>query len=311
MRRKQTHSRSWLIVGLTAIIVVLVAVLAFVLGQKSNQTTTKQAGDSADKSAKVATSASSRSTRKAPKTSQLTTTLRQLTQVAGEDTATRTNGGDITYSQFYQSKGTWYWNLTSSKRGQLEVGKIAGVTQKGSTQRLNVTSQIYHPGTAYVLDFSWLDQSAGRYHLNTSFESINGDYTLGQTETVDQTPNKDIAMLVTLGSGVGEESEETRTNGGDITYSSFVQDDNGTWYWYLESSKRGLIESGKVAHIATDGNGNPAKLTIEDELGNSGSYTLTIAYKSDDDGEGEYRLDTSHESIHGYYEIQDYDSDDD
>lgn len=297
--------------------IILTLIVVFALGQHfSGQATSKST--SAPKAEKVtksttnaASSAASSSTTATATSSshsadpQVTDALKDLTQVAGENTETQT-GGRVTYSRFYQAQGTWYWEMTAdTQTAPVEVAEVTGATREGETLNLAMTSQVYQPNHPYKLAFHWLDQDAGEYNLHTDFKSINGNYTLGQTGEVAQAQNDTASMAWTLGSGEGVEDDSTLTDHGAVTYSDFTQDSHGDWYWELTSDKRGEVEWGKVTAIRTQ-DGIPVRLQVRSEMEKSQGQTYTVNVQFNDDLT-QYHLTTAQDQINGRYNIDEDD----
>lgn len=297
--------------------ILLALIVVFALGQHFNRTTTTAKRSHAPKAEKVekssprvasSTTASSsvQGVATTPKTADqhLTRVLSNLTQIAGENAETR-SGGRTTYSRFYQTQGTWYWEMTANtQNAPVEVAKVTGATQDGRLLKLDMTSQVYHPDQTYRLEFQWLDRAAGEYKLHTTFENIDGNYTIGETEDVADAENDTASMSWTLGSGEGIEDESTRTDNGATTYSDFTQDDDGDWYWTLSSDKRGNVEFGKVTDIQTQ-DGVPVELRIQSKLDKSYGTTYTVHVSYNDDLTS-YHLVTAQDNINGKYTIDDY-----
>lgn len=294
----------WGIAGLLVVAMVFVAGIKASNHQSEAKSSTpkpekteKSQPAASSSSSSVAVSASSAS----DSSSELDDLLSPLTATAGEDSDTRT-GGDVTYSCFYRKSGTWYWQLSSDNRGMVEVGEVRSVKSDGDKEVLAMTSRSAEPGATYNLEFHWLDQSQTRYQVHTDFESINGNYTIGQLEDHSDSETQDAMMMRTLGSGTGKENASTRTNGGEVTYSYFFSDGDD-WYWELSSEKRGDIEFGKVISIERS-NGSPSAIKIRSEQPDSEGdvYTLSIDFN---DNNMSYTLSTNYDNIYGSYSITD------
>ncbi|WP_283680102.1 hypothetical protein [Lentilactobacillus sp. Marseille-Q4993] len=175
--RNQAQHGRWqkrVLAILGGVIVVLAIWLAFALGS-SNKDANK-----ADMQPKAtATKKPSKPKKLALKPGEV---LGNLTERATENQDSVT-GGDPTASQFYKSGNNWYWKLTSNNRGEVEVGKITGIKKSGSDYQLKTTSQVYEQGTKYTLTLHWLDKGKQEYNVHTDFKSINGNYTVGGSQT--------------------------------------------------------------------------------------------------------------------------------
>lgn len=287
-------------------IIVIIGV-AFFLGLSiaGHQSATPESSTATSSKVKVQSSHKVASSRRPDSTGDVDV-LSDLTEKAGENASTRTNDNEKTYSQFKQQNGTWYWWLTSSKRGTIEVGEVRSVAKDGQTAQLKMKSEYYDQGTNYTLAFHWLAGSNTQYNLNTDFKQINGDYTLGDTED-DVTPAKDVnlqdVIQSTVGRGMGYEDASTQTNGGDQTTSSFNgmnPSGNGRyahWYWDFSSKKRGPIIHAMIGSVKVDYAGNPTSFEMSD-MEKQKDFTVNVSY---DWSSNTYHLWTSYQNIDGRY----------
>lgn len=324
MRRQQTSKpKRGLIVGLSAVIVVLVVVIGVLLlntvgaqHQAAKQTTRTNRHSTKYSAMKVTKSSDS-------KTDDTTTTdanssstdseqgidslLSDFSQSACEDPATRTNGGDITYSQFYYSNddANWHWRFWSTKRGQVENATVSSASSEGSDDIVALKSDKYEPGTGYVAHLTWLNDAHTKYNFKTSFKNIDGDYTIGKAAMTDYADVNDIATssdikgwLSSNVTGRTSEDASTRTNGGEITYSEF--DKIGElWYWTLSSKKRGVIAQALINSGTISGDTAKIHATSTAQPYLNRNFELTVSLRT-----GGYSVDTDFQSIHGAYNFK-------
>lgn len=307
---KKPKSNRGLIVTFGIIIVLLLAVLIIVV-----------IGSSPDNSKKAQTRSSSSSesaTTAQPKTRQNKTTksknsnyqLADLSQSAVEDPDTRTNGGDITYSQFYldSTDHHWYWSFSSSKRGQVENARVSHVAKSGSNYTIGLTSERYEPGTPYQLVVQWLNSSHTKYNLRTDFKRINGNYTLGDEAFADYSQVNNTSTtedvndwLTGMANGDAEELPGTRTNDGEVTNSEFYHS-SGSWYWLLEGTKQGVIAEAQITSGSVSEDGDSAKLNAVSMSYPNYHTRFTINMTMSDNGDW-YTLQTGFQSIYGKYKF--------
>lgn len=238
--------------------------------------------------------------------------LAAVSQNAVEDPATRTNNGDITYSQFYMSGSShhWYWSFSSSKRGQVETAQVIKLTKTGPGFQLAVISRRYQIGTPYTLNLTWLNNSHTKYNLHTNFENINGDYTVGSAAIDDYSQVNDTSTSDDVGSwiqdtlnGVGEELPETRTNGGEKTVSQFYES-NGTWYWLLDTQRRGDIVIAQITSGTVSNDQTHAVLNLVNTIYPYYHTHFQLTIDRTNNG-NDYTLRTPFQSIYGKYRLGD------
>lgn len=114
----------------------------------------------------------------APVPSSITTTLDGLKGKFAEDQQTRTNGGELTYSNFYWKGKAWHWALTSVKRGTIANGKVTAISngKNGNPDSLKLTSST---GDSYSLKLTVVGEY---YTVQTSYKDIKGTYIVGDTD---------------------------------------------------------------------------------------------------------------------------------
>ncbi|WP_283680104.1 hypothetical protein [Lentilactobacillus sp. Marseille-Q4993] len=106
----------------------------------------------------------------------------------------------------------------------------------------------------------------------------------------------------------GVEDPETRTNGGDITYSRFYYDEpTQKWHWLFNSSKRGEVEDAVVSSVTKQSDAYLVNVTSSVyEPGTK--YQLKLSWISND--HLRYNINTAFKNINGNYWIG-KDADDD
>lgn len=328
MRRQRTPKpKKTAIIGLSTVIVALLIVVGILVlnnvGKQSEQAsdTTQTSSSHSEKKTTLQVAQSSKSSQSSTDDAATTSSQSQSTasssadsvladfsQSACEDPNTRTNGGDVTYSQFYYDDDdqSWHWSFSSSKRGQVEDAVVTNVTAGQQNNQVRLTSGKYETGTQYTATLTWLNDDHTKYNFHTSFKSINGDYTIGADAYTDYSQVNDTgsvgdsfdAWLNDNVSGREKELVETRTNGGEVTYSTFEKYGD-TWYWTLSSDARGVIAEAVITSGQVTNHGDLAVLTAQ-----------SIAYPSYDKkfqlnvnfvDSTTYQVTTAFESINGKY----------
>lgn len=293
---------------LAAVILVLLAVI--VVNQSRSKT------DDADKTSVESSKASSSSSTKQAtvQVHHATAGIGQLanfSQSAVEDPDTRTNGGDVTYSQFYlDSDNNWYWSFSSDKRGQIENARATSVKRDSADYVVQLISEKYESGTSYEAKIHWNNSDHTNYNFNTSFKSIDGDYTFGNDALSSYSSANDVSTS-TSGNyydwlkenvdGEAMEIPETRTNGGDVTGSHFEYY-AGDWFWDLDSSKRGTVISAQIISGTVSHDGTFVTLTAQNmgypDYNDEFTITINTAISN-----GDYNLKTNFQSVNGTYQF--------
>jgi type II secretory pathway pseudopilin PulG len=311
--RKNSQSNKGLIMTIGTIIIGLLLVILILVIAGNSQEAKKQTQASKSSRATTSVKTSSAKEKTTPiRISNGTASLAAFSDNAVEDPETRTNGGDVTYSQFYYDHGNrrWYWLFSSSKRGQIENAMVSRVVKNGSDYLVYLTSELYQPGTRYHLDVNWLNHTHTMYRVNTAFKNISGNYTIGDAALADYGQTYDASTTVTANDwlkatvvGDNEEMSETRTNGGEVTDSDFSKID-GNWYWTLTGSKQGTIveaqitsgsisDDTRVAHLNATSLGYPnfhQHFTLSVTMADSGSYYI-VQSNFKNGIYGKYRID--------------------
>lgn len=103
-----------------------------------------------------------------------------------EDVSTRSNNGEITYSDFVpDTHNYWVWQLASRKRGVIEYARILSIkTANGLPTAITVEGlDDASKGDVYTLAINF-DKNNMSYTLSTSHDNIQGEYniTVGRGE---------------------------------------------------------------------------------------------------------------------------------
>lgn len=305
---QSSHSNKGLIITFGTIMILLLVVLIIVMvGMNASN---------ANKPVKTVRTTTTRTVaKKAPTVKAQPNALSQLavfSQNSVEDPSTRTNGGDVTYSQFYLNSKThrWFWSFSSSKRGQVENARVTHVQRSGRIYQINMVSLRYEPGTHYQVTVEWLNRQHTRYNLHTTFKSINGDYVLGTAAYTDYTQVHNTSTTTDIDDwlegnveGIGQELAETVTNNGDVTDSQFYKAD-GTWYWILDTEKRGDIVEAQITSGTVSSDGNSAQLNAVNIQYPYYHTHFTLNVNMLNSG-NEYSAQTGFQTIYGKYKLMD------
>ncbi|GAK47554.1 putative lipoprotein [Secundilactobacillus oryzae JCM 18671] len=129
--------------------------------------------------------------------------------------------------------------------------------------------------------------------------SSSSDTKVAKKSKTARPKPSDITSTLNRIKGKFAEDQQTRTNGGELTYSSFYWK-NSAWHWELISEKRGVIADGKVNSISIGKAGNPDNLRMVSSSGENYSLKLSVT--------GEfYTIQTTYKDIKGSYVVGDTD----
>lgn len=110
-----------------------------------------------------------------PSASKLNGLLSPATAKVPEDS--QTTNADPVYSQFYKSKGQWYWKLSSKQDGTIDNSQIKSLK---STDQKNVYdfSMVSNQNKKYHLTFNWINGSHQAYTVNAAYHKVNSTFIL-------------------------------------------------------------------------------------------------------------------------------------
>lgn len=214
-------------------------------------------------------------------------TLTDLSHLRAEQVSTISNR-EVTFSEFWENNGNWYWTLSSDQRGSFENAKITAVTKQGNQYQMNAVTTTAPKDVHLVLN---VVKMAGGYELQTDFQHIHGIYDNGQS--VDKVSDHGSDLLSDH-SEQATEGKLTRDNH-EVTYSDFYQASDG-WHWRLHSKERGTIEDGRIRAVKTYDDMPYLYITSAVDP-NQTKYVLQFDVHKN----GEYWIQTNYQHLEGQY----------
>lgn len=115
-----------------------------------------------------------------PNATKLNHLLSPATAKVPEDSQATTN--DQLYSQFYKSKGQWYWKLSSKQDGTIDNSKIKSLSATDQKDVYNF-SMVSNQRKSYTLKFNWLNGGHQAYTVNASYHHVNSNFILADANT--------------------------------------------------------------------------------------------------------------------------------
>lgn len=113
-----------------------------------------------------------------PSPSETTSLLNPLQGKFAEDQQTRTNGGEVTYSNIYWKKDTWHWQLTSNQRNIIVDATIKSMSQSTKSDPYTL-EMVNKNGDEFSAK---LTVTTSFYTIETDYKNIKGTYIVGDAD---------------------------------------------------------------------------------------------------------------------------------
>ncbi len=172
-KRQNRGRKIWLTLGM------IVVVLFIAIGMAAHNHSPKIANNASTATSKAKPRKVANSTAASSNQQGKAVILSDLSQKAAQE-SNAGNGQAPTYSRFYfnNQDQKWYWQLSSPTKGVVENAEVKAATKTQNGYNLQLAADKSNPTSSYQMNIRWLDPKHSSYHLQSSLNNLNANYSL-------------------------------------------------------------------------------------------------------------------------------------